>query len=205
MTIKKSDEYSQAKDGTTVESMVEHLKAIPREKKPATVTQCASMQAIIDRDPKDDEKHFNRPMVLNWKAVPEAKSVDEAVNKRDYDATQVAIQEDIRRKGRNSLGDAVSMGASSISPETKERAVEAFNYSKPTKLTPAQEAKAVELNRIQHYGEKDHEEEVKLSMWARFLACFGVKSVPRRSYSYVEVQQIKAGTLDPLAAEEETK
>jgi len=167
----KIKEIKQSLDTTYVRYMVEILGKNPVEhvKKEG---QCASTQAILDRDPRLDEQHFYRSLPEIEKIYPhgvpdpERASVDveyrkKALGFRDVDPLQVAAIEDIRRKGRNSQGDAVSQGASSVSKETKERAVNAFLFSPPAKLTHSEIKKLTEVKKIEDAPKIIVESEIK--------------------------------------------
>src|SRR5665213_1475981 len=98
--------------------------------------QPVSTQAVLRRDPKDDAEAWNRP-ILNWKAVEGCdtttpEGIAKAVAKRALDPAEVVIVEGIRRKARNTLGDSKD---SAFSKETKERAAQAFTYSRPANPT----------------------------------------------------------------------
>lgn len=147
---KVSDPYPISRQEEYVKRVVEELKAIPRLKIPPTTTQCASTQAVLDRDPSKDAEYWNRSIPENWKAVPDAdlstpEGRDKAVAKRNVDPTEVAIAEDARRKSKNTIGDSE---ASSVTPEKRERGIWAFTYSKPVQLTPEQLKKVTKLEEI---------------------------------------------------------
>lgn len=128
-----------------VQEMAEALKKLP--KKPPSYEQSASTKVLLERQantPKElDFEWFSRPLPTKQEAaaVPNAKTLDEAVGKRDFDPTQVAVVEDIRRKGRNTLGQSHARG---MTKETREKAIHAFTYSEPAKLTLEDQRKAKE-------------------------------------------------------------
>lgn len=144
-----------------VQEMAEALKKLP--KRPPSTEQSASTQALLERQantpPELDFDWISRPLPTKEQAmaVPHAKTTDELVGKRDFDPTQVAVVEDIRRKGRNTLGQSF---ASSVTKESKERAVHAFTYSPPSALTPDQIRKAEEtkLKEITMYNPSPEKE-----------------------------------------------
>lgn len=113
-----------------IEYMAKELSKRP--KRPKSTVQCASTQAVLDRPVDQDLMHWMRPIPLNWKANPNAKTLDEVVGFRFFDATQVAIIEDIRHKARNTLGQTK---LSSVTPESKEKAIHAFTYAPPAELS----------------------------------------------------------------------
>lgn len=128
--MNQSNEYSDSKESAYVQMMADLKRKKVTEKKPVSAAQCASTQAILDRPKEKDVDHWNRP-ILNWKANPNAKNLDEAVGKRDLDVTQVLIAEDLRRQGKNSDGQSTETSAPL---ELKERAVHAFTYSQPATM-----------------------------------------------------------------------
>lgn len=133
--------------------------ALNKHKKPSTrkndatpeeirAIQSPSTQSVMDRPKElDGPDYWYRPITSAFLANTTAKNQDELVGKKDFDPTQVAIIEDIRRKARNTLGQPTKEG---FSAETKERAVHAFTYSKPAELTSAQvmEAYITEMNKV---------------------------------------------------------
>jgi hypothetical protein len=96
------------------------LKSVKRDKI-VVVGQAASTQRTLDRPEAEDAMHFFRPEPSNWEADKYSWNV--------FDLDQILVAEDIRHKGRNSLADAVSQGASSVTQESKDRAVSAFTCS----------------------------------------------------------------------------
>lgn len=162
--VNPSTEYA-----SYLERIAEEKRKIP--KKPATTVQAASTQAILDRDPSRDAEWQSRPLASNWLAVSDAINPDgsidrdKAVNARAVTAQEVAIIEDTRRKSKNTSGDAISEGASSITPEKRERAIDALVFSEPAPITEEQLEKAKELNQkvtklaeIQKYGSQVNDE-----------------------------------------------
>ncbi len=161
--MKKSEWYPDPKNADLVRLMGQALANV--KKRPPTTTQCASTQAILDRPVDQDEAHFNRS-ILNWKAVPNAKTDDERVGWRERDPSQVIVVEDIRRKGRNTIGQPNLSGST---PETKERAEHAFSYSQPAALTHEQIQQVLSLNKLIRHEltARDLPAEPKPSVWKR--------------------------------------
>lgn len=131
-------EYSVSNQAEEVKQIVKELLALPREKRPVSNIQAPSTQATLDRDPALDEAHWNRknPDELEWKRE---------VVERVVTAKEVLIEEEIRRKGRNTLG-ASTMG--SVDPVKKSKGIEAFVYSNPANLTEEQKKKLTRLEEI---------------------------------------------------------
>jgi hypothetical protein len=131
-----------------VERMAAELKEQRKNlpKHPISTAQPASTKALLEAQEKrakeDDFLHWGRPIPSNWKAVPNAKTLDEAVGKKDFDASQVAVIEDIRRKARNTLGQSES---SSVSEESKQRARDVWLYTPPAPYTKEEQRKIKEL------------------------------------------------------------
>lgn len=122
--------------------------------------QPASTQAILRRDPKDDVKLWERK-TLNWKANPEAKSLDESVGKRTLDAQDVILHNSTKQ--RNQLGDSKE---SSVSPDKRNSGIWAFAYSKPADLSKEDTRKITKLTEMK--SEKIDPPE-KQSFWSRFF------------------------------------
>jgi len=143
--------YTVSKQEDYVKRMVEETLKGPRPGPviPTTI-QAKSTQATLDRDPKDDAKHIERlfgPMPEGWKAVPDADMETEegrakGVAKRELGIDEVLLIEDTRRKPKNSVGQQETP---TLTPEAKQRAVEAFTYSKPADLSlePAERLKNI--------------------------------------------------------------
>lgn len=139
--MKIADGQYDPMNAAFMEMMVKELSKQP--KKPATTTQCASTQATLNRPKEQDEAHFNRVIEKYWEPTTE-------LGRKDFDPTQVAIIEDLRRKSKNTLG---ASPYSSMTPESRERAIEAFTYTPPAALTPEQilKAKQTHVTQITEY------------------------------------------------------
>lgn len=94
-------------------------------KKQATIDQAPSTQAILNRPESEDFKWQSREAPKNWKAVPSAETTDEAVGTRNIPVDQVIVYEKHRQSSKNTLGGPKE---SSVTNETKEKAVNAFMY-----------------------------------------------------------------------------
>jgi hypothetical protein len=158
--MKQADEYFESKDPLYKELMVEALKAQRREKTTPSTEQSASTAAILARPESEDEKWRNRPFLSPEQIYAHGK-IDQARMLVDEDyyrqvtgfrkvtEQEVNLIEGMRRQSKNTLGDAVStMGASSVSQESKERAINAFMYSPPAKLTPLETQNLTELKKM---------------------------------------------------------
>ncbi len=148
--------------------MTEETLAIPRAPVIPTTTQCASTQAVLDRDPKLDELHWNRGLPSTWKAVPDAKTTDEVVAKRSIDPAEAIVVEGLRHASRNTLGTADLY--SSVDKEKRDKGIWAFTYSKPTKLTAEQVKKVTRLEEIVNTPLEPVEKPKKLGMLGRLKA-----------------------------------
>lgn len=131
------------------EDMAALLSAIPRDRPTRTTVQCASTQAILDRDPACDEEWFNRPwpesVIAQSRALRDAKSDEERarlVNQIALDPVQVQVLEAHRRQSKNTLGQSELSG---ITEDAKRLAIDAFIHSPPAKLTPSERKKVTEL------------------------------------------------------------
>lgn len=167
-------------------------------KKPKTVEQCASTQRILDRDPSLDEEWFNRPLpaeaIAQSKALREAKTDEERsllVAERKLDPGQVQIIEAHRRNSKNTMGQSE---LSATPEEAHHRAVEAFVFSPPAKLTAEEIEKLVSLVGYSDPPPAPREEKmIKQSVLERFLRMFGAKPQPSdfepENLSYAERQK----------------
>ena len=113
-------------------------------RRPVSTEQAASTQATLSRDPSADAAHFNRPLPENWKAVPNATSMDEAVGARALTEYETWNYQWLRRKtlGRNTIGQSELSGATG---ELRLRATNAFMQAAGTgrkynELSPAEKA-----------------------------------------------------------------
>ena len=170
--MKKSKEYKPAKDLDYARYMAEALKARPREKIPPTTQQAQSTQDVFSGEAA------NRPWPpKNWKANPNAKNTDELVGMRSFTPQEIAIHEDVRRKGRNSQGDAISQGASSATDEKKEAAINAFTYAPPI---PLDQVKLEQLKALDPYQKVQFVPEAPKpkSLASRFFHWLWKKNVP---------------------------
>jgi hypothetical protein len=92
--------------------------------------QAKSTQTIIElqKDP-DYKRDWTAPLPDGWLANPEAKTLDEMVNKRELTEKEREIEQDIRRKGHsNTEGQSMLSGASD---ERKKSAEHHFLVSPP--------------------------------------------------------------------------
>jgi hypothetical protein len=109
-------------------------------RKPVTTTQEPSTQAILTRDPSKDAEHFNRTDPANWKAVPNAKTTEEAIGARAITSYEKYVYKWLQHKTteRNTVGESLSSG---VDEERRRRAVSAFMAAcgtgrKYSELTP---------------------------------------------------------------------
>lgn len=199
-----SDSYFTAKNAVYAEQMARELAAIPREKKPPTTTQAASTQAILSRDPSQDEHHFNRPLPLNWKARPDLlpdgidfntlseAEKDSIVAARKVSAEEIRVEEQRRRGSKNTLGDAVSEGATSVSPESRDRAIDAFYYSPSSELTHHEKEKLKALTPYSPLPPQPVETPKKQSLAGCISHWFWKRGVPVYRFSKKELSLDKA-------------
>lgn len=149
-----------------LDSVVEHLKKTRTIIPPSTV-QAASTRATLNRDVKDDDRHIARlvgPMPDGWKAIPNAKTLDEAVGARHIDPIEQSHFQAIRRRPKNSFGQSEKSG---VSPSRREAGIQAFRYTPPAKVTQKEvESRAVNL--VQYKSEPMTEEWVQIP-WYKAL------------------------------------
>jgi hypothetical protein len=163
-----------------VDRMVKEIKALNIPKKPVSTVQSASLAPLWDsennklRDMTEQEilAYQNRPMPEKeaWRRDADAEKINAElmlVNPSRIQST-IAVQ-DIRRKSKNTIGDAVSEGGSGFTPERKELARQAFSFTPPVQLTEQQKSKLTELNKITEYTGPAPEEKPKKKKWFEFL------------------------------------
>ena len=128
MKIRKQP-YTSRLNALYDEAMASIKPTAPATKK--TDKQCASTQAILDRDPSRDAQHRTRAMTTEWLAVKGAQNMDEAVNERIVTREEVSHQESIRSCPKNAIGQGTE---SSLDQFKKDLAVEAFMEVPGTEL-----------------------------------------------------------------------
>jgi hypothetical protein len=124
------------------DNLVIALKA-KTPKRPPTTTQAESTMRTLSRDPRDDFAWQNRPLPENWKAKPDAETLEAMVGEREVDLGLVSMEETRRRRPKNSDGQSEK---SATTPERREKAIDAVIYTPPAKVTKEEvEAKAINL------------------------------------------------------------
>lgn len=155
--MKKSDEYSESKNAAYLKYMVEQLQSIPRKIQPASTIQCASTQATLDRDPKDDLKHFKRKIDINKAVVADFVLPNGEINPkyaRQIPVSGIINFEKMRRSPKNSIGQSEK---SAFSEERREAGRHAFEFSPPTPITEQDKEKIVKLEKIEILKETKEE------------------------------------------------
>lgn len=139
------------------EEMTEALMAsrpLPKQLKPITEAEILAMQPAstrrtLERDPALDETHWNRA-VLGAMITP----VNELIKNPSaiygsVGTRQITTEEYLTyiktRSNKNQLGDS---DCSATTSQSRTRAVEAFVFSKPAELTPAEVAKVTKITPI---------------------------------------------------------
>lgn len=141
---KKSEEYKESKeDQSYTKMMSEALRKTP--KRPPTTTQCASMQATMDRDPSKDAEHWNRKLDISKAIAPHPETCERKISTDEF-----IMVEGLRRSSKNTLGQSEK---SATTEERKEKAVHAYTYSQPTKLSDAEKQKITQLESIKELKE----------------------------------------------------
>jgi hypothetical protein len=161
--------------------------------------QASSTKAIIERPEIKDLDNFLRPTPKEAQVRDKDGNVD--VAPRQVDAYQVAIQEDVRRKARNTQqiptkvwvdGKLVSINDPTVDPIKREAATQAFQFSQPAKLTEEQLKLVHELVNLKLFGDIPELEEPGLLK--RFRNWIGRKfkgesALDQRTRSYAELQE----------------
>ena len=143
--------YPESKEADYVKRVVEELKAIPRIKMPVSLEQTPVTQALLDAQ-KLRPEHQDAEYIRNKMDAPisEAAQIRDAsgginVGTRQLGVEEMLIAEDIRHKGRNTLGQSE---ASSVDTDKRQAGIEAFTYSKPADLTQEQIKRLTKLTEI---------------------------------------------------------
>lgn len=150
--MRVSEPYTVSKQSAYVKRMVDELKAIPREKRPPTTTQEPSTVALLEAQRLRPESEDAAYIALrrNTPIAKEAqvRHADGTVNtgERHLNYQDVLLFEDNRKKARNTMGQSE---LSSVDAEKKEKAIQAFTYSKPA------EPAAEDLKRLKSLTEMD--------------------------------------------------
>lgn len=155
-----SEEYSEPVNAEYSSYVAAEQRKARRDKIPPTTTQSpstiANMAKQAERHPFQDKEWVIRPISDDWLAVKDAKDLNEMVGRRALDHEQVSHIESIRRGGSgNTLGDGFM---SSVSPERRDSAINAFTYSKPYDPTTdelTRMATPAELAEIKNYTNPD--------------------------------------------------
>lgn len=167
--MKKSDEYRLSKEADYAKMMSESLLAVPREKIPASTTQCASTQESLNTT---DEQYAAKVKKMfesgSWKApVFTEEQMLERLHKT-YGLDMVNKLESDRRKSRNTLGESKK---SSASDERKERAKDVWNFTPPAPPTPEEklQIKQIEEKKPEPIAPVVREEWRELTNWQAFV------------------------------------
>jgi hypothetical protein len=142
--------------------MSDHIKSLNIPKRPVSKIQASSISQLWDsekntlREMSDEEvaAYQNRPLPEkeNWKRETDAELIAAQLALTTPSRIHSTIvSEGLRRESKNTQGDAISMGGSAFSEETKELARQAYSYTPPAELTKGQESKLTEMNKITEY------------------------------------------------------
>lgn len=160
--MNKSQEYQKSKELTHVKVMAEMLSQTPKQKSIKSTEQCASTKAALESEPlitqeQLDAKYKELTTSKSWMPNPDkifdlstAEGVKEYVGAREIPVEQVIIEEGIRRNRAKKMNVAlvsefIGPEASSLSKETRERAINAMTYSPPS-LTLIEKEKVIEMH-----------------------------------------------------------
>lgn len=111
--------------------------------------QQASTKATLSRPSIDDAKHFSRE-IKDWRAVPKAKTREEAVGTRSVSAQEVVLEEGRRRRPKNERHQSTKR---SVSLALLDKAVDAFMAVPGTpayELSVEQKERALKYLAIHH-------------------------------------------------------
>jgi hypothetical protein len=139
---------------------------------------------VMNMSSEELAKYRDRPMPAkeDWKRETDAEKIQgEMIAKNPTRINDLAIAEHERHKSKNTQGDAVSEGATSVSPVKVERAIEAYIHTPPAPMTDAQKAglnraelvrqeTLRELTKIEQYsGPVVEVEKKKPGFWSRLF------------------------------------
>lgn len=148
-------------------SMVKELSKLP--KRPVSTVQCASMQAIIERDPSLDSIHSKR-MIDPIKAFADKNYV------RPMSVSEITTYESMRDTPKNQLGQSEK---SATTPDRRENAIQAYIHTPPVPLTESQIKNLTKLTKIKELEELPKEQ--KLSIFEKIRSWFKSPSLEKRT------------------------
>lgn len=170
------------------ETLVEGLKARPKEKKQGTTIQAASTQKVLDMTDSELMEYRNRSLDLD-KAINKdfithalAHPLDDPLDARKISVHEFNIYEGMRRGSKNNLGASDKKG---FSEEKRQRTIEAFTYSKPAPLTHIELEKVTRIDPITEL--KKLPPEKRSTFWDKFKSLFEGKPDLRETRSYAEM------------------
>lgn len=158
-----------------VEMLVQEKSKLPKIS--GTINQCVSTSALLKRDPSKDEEHFYRHI------DPIAAFADKYYV-RDIPIDQIIIYENMRRKSKNTLGNAEGI---SVSKERREKAIAAYRFTKPTKLNQVEIERVTRSEPIKELKQLNIID--KKSLWDKIKGFFVKKADQERRMSYMELQE----------------
>ena len=159
---------------TYMDMMVAELSSKKTWKRPKTTIQEPSTQRVLDMT--DDELIEYRKREVPISAQVRDEKGDVYVKERQVTPREVEIEGDIRRKSRNTLGDATSSGeGKSASIERKEIAISHFTCSPSATIKQEDKQRITGLEPIK--SEHPVDTIIKESLLKRFMnKIFGSKS-----------------------------
>lgn len=184
-TTSRNQDFSSYAD-----MMSSELSKLPR--RPKTITQCASMQDLIERQ-KDPEKrkayyeYQNSPEFWEKVKAPHPESVERRISPDEF-----IMYEGMRQSSKNELG---ASDESASTQERKEKAMSAFTCSQPAKLTPQELEKLTRLTKIMELRKVP--EEVEKGIWEKIKSLFKkddpveLTYIPRITQEVLDDFQIK--------------
>jgi hypothetical protein len=93
--------------------------------------QSPSMKAIMQRPKEKDVEHYNRPIPVNYLAIPDAKTIDELVGMRALTFEESKVFTQMRQHRGQILAEMRNEpDACAHPPERKHAAVQAFMFIK---------------------------------------------------------------------------
>jgi len=145
MKLTHSPSFRTLEEQLALDKMIEQLKkGNPKIK--SSDKQEPSTERNLARDPSKDDEWIARLVNTvpdNWKAVPNAKTTDEAVAARPVTPQEITVVENTRRRPKNSFGQSNKRGISDVK---LNRGLEAFLFTPPARVTKKEiEERAVNL------------------------------------------------------------
>ncbi len=121
-----------------MQEMLDALKERPRKPLPQCPEGMTRDEWILSMQPESTKRVLSGEAEkmpwppLFWKAVPDAKTLDEAVGMRNISIEEFILIDGMRKNSKNTLGQSE---ISATTPARRESAIQGFIYSPPADVT----------------------------------------------------------------------